>query len=278
MSSGNTSRSTRRSTTNQTVRSTTIRLVAIVCVLAAFFGLAYYAFQKHGTHGSTFSEQEAKIADLQNRLDLALADQERLQKELEAYKGQAGSDRDDTATKHGLVRLLDIDPTFEVDLRYATDDNFLGRRVYPSDAVAVLRESTALKLKKANDMFKKDGYRVKILDAYRPLHVQYIFWYFMPDTRFVADPLRGSKHNRGTSVDITLVDKDGNEIEMGTKFDDFTEKAAYDYAGHTETALKNMKYMREVMEKAGFRGISTEWWHFDDTDWQDYELLDVGFR
>jgi len=134
-----------------------------------------------------------------------------------------------------------------------------------------------MKLKKANEIFQKDGYTIKIWDAYRAQSAQYILWDYASDKSFVANPKKGSKHNRGAAVDITLIDESGNEIEMGTEFDNFTEKAAYNYSGHTNIALKNMKYLRNVMEQVGFKGISNEWWHFDDVDWKKYQVLDVGF-
>ena len=126
----------------------------------------------------------------------------------------------------GLVRVYDIDPTIVIDLRYATENNFTGKQVYPV-SVCLLRKETARKLAAANAEFNKDGYRIKIWDAYRPPSVQKIFWELVPDERYVANPAQGgSRHNRGGAVDITLVDKGGREIEMPSDFDDFSEKAS----------------------------------------------------
>jgi D-alanyl-D-alanine dipeptidase len=242
-------------------KKTILKYISIIFMLVlALSAILYLAFQKQDIYEAAFKEQEIEIRNLQDKVDSVL---EKL---------------DDVENEYGLVRLSEIDPTFVIDLKYATEDNFVGKQVYPENSIAVLRKTTALKLKKANEIFKEDGYIIKILDAYRPLHVQQIFWDLVPDSNFVADPKKGSRHNRGASVDITLVDEDGNELEMGTAFDDFTEKAAYNYPGHTETVLKNMKYLRDVMEKAGFKGIASEWWHFDDVDWKDYEILDMGFN
>lgn len=176
-----------------------------------------------------------------------------------------------------LADLKMLDPDIAVELRYATKNNFTGQQIYPGDSKALLRRETALKLIKANEIFKKDGYTIKIWDAYRPLSAQQILWDHSPGTGFVSNPKNGSKHNRGASVDMTLIDSNGNELEMPTGFDDFTEKAGRKYTGHTQTAKKNMDYMTGVMQQCGFKGISHEWWHYDDLDWANYPLLDVSF-
>lgn len=176
----------------------------------------------------------------------------------------------------GLVRALDIDGSLSMDLRYATKDNFTHQRVYPADAPALLTLDTALKLKKANERFEKDGFRIRVWDAYRPKSVQEIFWNLVPDPRYVADPSKGSVHNRGASVDVTLEDLQGNELEMPTEFDDFSEKASPSYQGSSAKARENMLYLRRIMEESGFTGVSTEWWHFDDKS-RTYPLLDVDF-
>lgn len=177
----------------------------------------------------------------------------------------------------GLVRVLDIDASLVIDLRYTTDDNFTGQRVYPQDAQALLTLDTALKLKKANERFEKDGYRIKIWDGYRPKSVQEIFWNLVPDPRYVADPAKGSNHNRGSAVDVTLVDLQGMELEMPTAFDDLSERASRNYLGSSDNARENMAYLTRIMEESGFTSISTEWWHYDDKS-RNYPLLDVDFE
>src|SRR6185503_14610279 len=122
----------------------------------------------------------------------------------------------------GFVKVTDLDPSIAIELRYATTNNFTGKKIYPVD-VCLLRKETALKLAAANAEFKKDGYRIKIWDAYRPPYVQQIFWGILPDERYVANPFRGgSKHNRGGAVDVTLIDSEGKELEMLTGFGDFS--------------------------------------------------------
>ena len=178
----------------------------------------------------------------------------------------------------GLVHIQDVDPTTVLDLRYATENNFTGKKIY-SVEVGVLRQETAQKLAAASDTFRKDGYRIKIWDAYRPPSAQKIFWQLVPDERYVANPYRGgSRHNRGGAVDITLVNEDGEEIEMPSDFDDFSKRAAADNPFMTAQARLNADHMAKVMKKHGFSPYEFEWWHFDDNDWKDYPLVDVPFE
>lgn len=174
----------------------------------------------------------------------------------------------------GLVRIQDMDDTIAVDLRYATENNFTGRKVYPS-SVCLIQRATAEKLVRANKEFAKKGLRIKIWDAYRPVYVQKIFWNIVSDTRFVADPAKKCWHSCGIAVDVTLVDMNGNEIIMPSGFDDFSEKALRSYTKNSEEAQKNVDYLTEVMERNGFMTISTEWWHYEDTDRDRYHELNV---
>jgi zinc D-Ala-D-Ala dipeptidase len=174
---------------------------------------------------------------------------------------------------NGLVNVLDMDESLILDLKYATKDNFTGRVIYPA-YVCVLRRETALKLTKANETFKSIGYRIKVWDAYRPMYVQKIFWDIVKDERFVANPnKKGSRHNRGTAVDVTLVDKFGREIKMPSEFDDFSEKAYRNYKSMDSEEKKNLDLLTEVMECNGFITIDTEWWHFEDGI-NRYEIID----
>lgn len=170
---------------------------------------------------------------------------------------------------NGLVRLLDMDENFLIDIKYATSDNFTGQKVYPLE-IAVIYKETALKLIEANNRFREDGYRIKVWDAYRPVHVQQIFWDVYPDPKFVArppsldDPNPRPSHCNGMSVDITLVDENGIELEMPSEFDDFSDRASADYPHMSSEARRNVDYLIEVMEDCGFKNYSGEWWHFND--------------
>ncbi len=174
-----------------------------------------------------------------------------------------------------LVDAAEIVPGLVVDMRYATPDNFTGKRVYECNR-CYLREATARKLARAQAQLKKEGFALKAWDCYRPLSVQKIFGALVPDPRFVADPAKGSKHNRGTAVDVTMVDAQGNEAAMPTLFDAFTERASRNSNDFPPEVLKNRKTLENAMKNAGFEPLPSEWWHFDDNGWQEYEILDIN--
>lgn len=164
-----------------------------------------------------------------------------------------------------------------LDLKYATKENFTKEILYPCMR-AFLVPKAAQALLAANKEFLKCGYRIKIWDAYRPHSVQYRMWELVPDERYVGDPKKGSSHNRGCAVDITLVDaKSGIELDMGTGFDDFTDKAQLNYAGLTEQQKRNRELLGSVMKKHKFKEYLFEWWHFSFVGWDKeiYPLLDV---
>ncbi len=175
----------------------------------------------------------------------------------------------------GLVRIEDIDPAIAVDLRYATENNFTKKKVYPAN-VCVLCKQTAQKLASANAEFRENGYSLKVWDAYRPAYVQQIFWELVADDRYVADPKKGvSIHTRAGAVDVTLIDDNSQEIEMPSAFDDFSEKASLYNPFMSSSARKNAEYLRAVMVKHGFIPYEHEWWHFVDTDWKNFMPIDV---
>lgn len=176
-----------------------------------------------------------------------------------------------------LVELTDLDDSFVIDMRYATEDNFTGQKIY-SQARCFLVRGTAEKLIAANREFAQMGYRLKIWDAYRPPSAQRALWEAVPDPNYVANPEKGSIHTRGAAVDVTLVDAEGNELPMPTGFDDFSEKAAIDYDGCTEEQARNRELLAEVMVRHGFDRIKTEWWHFVDSQASSYPMLDIEFE
>lgn len=175
-----------------------------------------------------------------------------------------------------LVELLKLDNSFIIDMKYATEDNFTKKVIYPS-AKCILHKNTAAKLIKANNEFKKLGYAIKIFDAYRPHSAQKILWDAASDKSYVADPKKGSNHNRGAAVDLTLVDKSGNEINMPSNYDEFTKRARLDYMDCSEEQINNRELLGKIMVKCGFNRIRSEWWHFDDTDAKKYPILDISF-
>jgi len=176
-----------------------------------------------------------------------------------------------------LVDIETLTKEFIIEMKYATEDNFMGRKLYPS-TLCVLQRETAIKLIKANNELIKNGYRIKIWDAYRPLSVQRIMWDIMPNDDFVANPnLRGSVHNSGFAVDVTLTDLSGKEVEMPTGFDDFTGKASRNVPGGTNTAERNLAVLTETLVKHGFKTINSEWWHYEDQELTERIPLDITF-
>jgi len=177
--------------------------------------------------------------------------------------------------QNDLVAVTSLNANIRLDIRYATTNNFTGRKVYPC-AGAFLRRPAALKLARAQSMLEKQGLGLKVYDAYRPLSVQKIFWQILPDERYVADPAKGSRHNRASAVDVTLVDfKTGRELPMPSSFDDFSPRAGYAFTNLPPEAVSNRALLRAVMCACGFVHFETEWWHFDDADWQSYSVLDI---
>jgi D-alanyl-D-alanine dipeptidase len=161
-----------------------------------------------------------------------------------------------------LVNIREVNPDILVDMRYATADNFMGRVLYNSPE-CFLRRSVAEKLSKAQGLLSEQGLGIKCWDCFRPHSVQVAMWKIVPDKRYVANPKKGSNHNRGIAVDVTLVDAQCREMDMPTGFDDFRAVAARDYKDLPEDRKKNREILRTAMEQAGFTSIRTEWWHYD---------------
>ncbi len=174
-----------------------------------------------------------------------------------------------------LVWLHDIDSTILTDVRYATTNNFTGKVLYESDKV-YLRRVVAESLSLAHKhLMRNYALRIKVFDGYRPHSIQKLMWEVMPDDRYVANPEKGSRHNRGAAVDLTLVDITGKEIDMGTPYDDFSEKSHIDYKKFSKNILTYREILRSAMEKFGFEAMSSEWWHFDFKGWSKFPIMDV---
>ncbi|MBI4347880.1 MAG: M15 family metallopeptidase [Elusimicrobia bacterium] len=173
-----------------------------------------------------------------------------------------------------MVDVTRLDPRIRVDIRYATPSNFTKTVLYPQ-ARCMLRSRVAKRLSLAQADLSAVGLGLKVWDCYRPLSIQKKLWELVPDTRYVANPAKGSRHNRGAAVDVTLVDLNGTELPMPTEYDDFSERAHRDWAGASPAALRNRQTLEAVMQRHGFTGLSTEWWHFDARGWDRYPLSDV---
>ncbi len=177
-----------------------------------------------------------------------------------------------------IVYLGDLDSTIVTEVRYATENNFTGKILYPTDKVYI-RKIVGESIVNANNyLTSKYNYRLKIFDGFRPISVQRQMWEIFPDPNYVADPSTGSRHNRGAAVDLTIIDSTGTQLDMGTEYDNFTEKAHYDYAELPEAVKANRKLLREVMIKFGFEPLETEWWHFDFKGWKNYSIIDFKLR
>ena len=166
------------------------------------------------------------------------------------------------AQQNDFVLLRSLSNDFVFDMKYATPDNFLKQAVYDCGE-CYLRKSTAKALVKANEEFKSLGYRIKLFDCYRPLSVQKKMWKILPGTHYVANPAKGSKHNRGAAVDLTLVDAQGKELDMGTPFDFFGKKAHHTCTTLPKKVLENRKLLKDVLNKYNFKSIFSEWWHYE---------------
>ncbi len=161
-----------------------------------------------------------------------------------------------------FIRLADYSIDFQYDMRYATENNFLKAKVYDC-AECYTRVKTAKALIAANADFMSKGYRIKFFDCYRPNDVQYKMWEIVPNPQYVANPVKGSIHNKGGAVDITLVTLDGAAVDMGTDFDFFGKRAYHDNLDLPEDILIHRKLLKETMEAHGFWSIRTEWWHYN---------------
>ncbi|MCX8473618.1 MAG: M15 family metallopeptidase [Sediminibacterium sp.] len=179
-----------------------------------------------------------------------------------------------------LVELKKLDSTFKLDIRYATENNFTHKKVY-NQARAFLQRPAAEALVAVNQELRKMGYGLLIFDGYRPWNITKIFWDLTPDSlkNFVANPTKGSKHNRGCAIDLSLYDlKTGQEIEMPSGYDDFTNKSYSKYQGGTILQRKYRDLLKKLMTQHGFLVYDYEWWHFDYKDWRKYQITNIPFE
>jgi zinc D-Ala-D-Ala dipeptidase len=185
--------------------------------------------------------------------------------------------KEGTPDCHGLVDINSVNPNIAVDIRYSTEDNFTKRKVYPVNK-CFLRKAAAERLGSVQKELERLNLGLKVWDCYRPLSVQRAFWAIMPDERYVANPAKGSRHNRASAVDVTVVDSSGAEIRMPTGYDDFSEKAHRSYADLPKEARDNSRLLEKLMKKEGFIPYPTEWWHFDDPEWEKLGIMDIPFE
>lgn len=193
------------------------------------------------------------------------------------HKKEKTRKKEKTYTDTDLVKVADFIPDIKVELRYATKNNFTGKKIYDFDQ-AYLRYGTVKKLAKAQEKLKKMGYSLLVWDAYRPVYAQFRLWEICPDSTYIANPNTGySSHSRGNTVDITMVSLDAGEdnVVMPTDFDDFSLKADRDYSDCSKEERKHAEILEKTMSSVGFKPYSAEWWHFSDT--YGYPVIDKKF-
>src|ERR1043166_1192333 len=181
-----------------------------------------------------------------------------------------------------LVEIVKLDPTIHLDIRYATTNNFLGRPVY-AQAKAFLQRPAAEALVRAHRKLREKGYGIVVFDGYRPWSVTKLFWDSATDEQrrieFVANPQKGSRHNRGCAADISLFElSTGKEVVMPSDYDEFSERAFPHYAGGTAESRALRDLLRTAMEAEGFTVYPAEWWHFDYNEWKHYRILNFPFE
>ncbi|MEM9801254.1 MAG: M15 family metallopeptidase [Planctomycetota bacterium] len=176
-------------------------------------------------------------------------------------------------TEDPLVEIAVVDPRIRIDAVYATPDNFVGETLYPEPRL-YLRRSAMERLSRVQTRLEAQGLGLIVYDGYRPWSVTKRMWDVIGDPDYVADPSRGSRHNRGMAVDVALVDGEGRPLKMPTTFDAFVPEARSD-AEVLEPMRKNRDLLIDVMAAEGFGVLSSEWWHFDAEGWQERALLDV---
>lgn len=175
-----------------------------------------------------------------------------------------------------LVDVMQMDTTFVLDVKYATTDNFTKQVLYDCEA-CLLRKIVADSLLAAHRFFKSKGYRIKLFDCYRPHSVQFKMWKIVPDDRYVAEPTKGSMHNRGGAVDLGLVDaQTGKEFDMGSPYDFFGRESHHAYQNLPKEVLDRRVFLKESLARFGFEPITSEWWHYSFGA-KYYHILDQPF-
>lgn len=193
-----------------------------------------------------------------------------------AYKSY--KDAIKTDPNNELVEIVKAIPSIKLDIRYATTNNFMKAKMY-KQARAFARKPVVQELKKIQAELNKQGYGLKIFDAYRPYTVTLLFYEKASDKNFVANPNKGSKHNRGCALDLTIVYlKTGKDVEMPTPYDSFTPQASPHFSDLPTNIKKNRDFLITTMQNHGFKVINTEWWHYDFNGWPNYDLMDIPFE
>lgn len=178
-----------------------------------------------------------------------------------------------------LVEIKSLNPTIVIDLKYAGSNNFTHQKIYPKSAKAFLVNKAAVTLNKIQQEFYQHGLGLKIYDAYRPYSATKKLWNLVKDERYAANPLKGSGHNRGVAVDLTIINLvTMQELDMGTGFDNFSDSSHHTFKNLSKVVLQNRLLLKTMMEKHGFISLGTEWWHYSLPYPANYPLLDLSFE
>ncbi len=177
-----------------------------------------------------------------------------------------------SASPHPLVLISPAAHHVVIDLAYATPNNVAGQVIY-ARPLCLLHRDAEVCLRRAVALAADSGCRLKIFDAFRPHEAQVLLWDTAPDRAYVADPAIGSNHTRGTALDLTLVDGQGDELDMGSGFDEMTELSHHFNPAVSAQAQANRLLLMRTMEGAGFAHISHEWWHYALPEPSRYPLL-----
>ena len=178
--------------------------------------------------------------------------------------------------EHAMVNIKDLIPSAQISLAYASTENFTKSKLYLCNK-CFLRYKIAKALQKIQYELQSQGFKLKFFDCYRPYSVQKLLFEKFPVKGYVASPVGGSIHNRGLAVDLTIIDKNGKELEMGTPFDDFSVKARHSYIDLADTILKNRLFLKNLMIKYGFSPIRSEWWHYNYRPTHRYPIINDEF-
>ncbi|MEI7734313.1 MAG: D-alanyl-D-alanine dipeptidase [Ferruginibacter sp.] len=178
-----------------------------------------------------------------------------------------------------MVDLHKKIPGLILDLRYAGTNNFMQQVLYPVITTTYLRKPAADSLAVIQKILNQSGLGLKIYDAYRPYSVTEKMWEPVQDDRYAADPKKGSGHNRGVAVDLTIVNLKNNEVlDMGTGFDNFSDTAHHAFSNLPEEVLQNRLLLKNIMEQHGFKALDTEWWHYSLPNAKEFELMNIAFK
>lgn len=184
--------------------------------------------------------------------------------------------------KDSLQKMVELKlaiPSIVYDLRYATKNNFTGKKLYSKGNKTFVRLQVANALHEVQKELLTAGYGLKIWDAYRPYTVTQKMWELIGDERYVANPTKGSGHNRGLAVDVTLMDITlGKDMDLGTGYDSFTDTAHHSFKALEKDVLYHRELLKNTMEKYGFRSFETEWWHYSFPNDRNYEVMNIPFK